>query len=407
MVISWLIWTGLAIAGMPAMSSDGTVRTVKMENPDSFMAPPVIRLGTSDRLRLNFDIIGEDREYLRYRLIHCNSDWTPSRLLEQEYLSGFNEGEVADIAFSSNTFTHYVNYNIELPSEEIAPVVSGNYLLQVFREDSPEDVLFQTGFYVSENIVGIQGEATSRTDRGFNTEYQQIEFTADLGSAGNLNPWQDIRVCVVKNNAPGSTVMTGHPLRVENGIATFSHDPNLIFEAGNEYRRFETVRSDYPGMGVDSIGFYGERRRAYLTPDHPQKGRSYEYDRTQHGRFKIDEYNSTDPDLGADYIVTKFSLEMPEQPGKEITVEGELTRHLPEGMAKMSYNAERGAYELELPLKQGSYNYRYVMGDDSGRIYDSALEGNHYETSNEYLVLIYLRLPATRGERLLGATVIY
>ena len=110
--------------------------------------------------------------------------------------------------------------------------------------------------------------------------------------------------------------------------------------------------------------------------------------------------------MGADYILTKFSLEMPEEPGKEITVEGELTRHLPDGMAKMSYNAERGAYELELPLKQGSYNYRYVMSDASGRIYDSALEGNHYETSNEYLVLIYLRLPATRGERLLGAAVI-
>lgn len=406
MVITGLIFAAVAIAGMPVKVADGRVRSVKVENPESFMAPPVIRLGTADRLRVNFDIIGEDREYLRYRLLHCNSDWTPSRLLEQEYLAGFNEAEVEDYGFSSNTFTHYVNYNLEIPSEEMNPTASGNYLLQVYREDEPETILFQTGFYVSEDAVSIQGEATSKTDRGFNTDYQQIELAADLRNVGEINPWQDIRVCVVKNNNPSSTVMTEHPLRVESGTATFSHDPNLIFEAGNEYRRFETVRSDYAGMGIDSIGFYNGRREAYLIPDQPRSEKGYEYDRTQHGRFKIDEYNSTDPDLGADYILTHFFLEMPEQPGKSVRIEGELTRHLPEGMEKMRYDWQRRGYELSLPLKQGSYNYRYVIEDEQGRLHDSAIEGNHYETNNEYLVLIYLRLPASRGDRLVGAALL-
>ncbi|MDE6578582.1 MAG: DUF5103 domain-containing protein, partial [Muribaculaceae bacterium] len=311
----------------PEQINDPLVKSLTVRNPENFMAPPVIRLNTADRLDINFDIIGEDAEHLRYRLLHCNADWQPSRLLEQEYLKGFNEAEIEDYAFSSNTFIHYVNYNLEIPNSQMQPVAGGNYLLQVYRENYPDEILFQTGFYVSENTVTLQGDVTTRTDKGVDAGYQQVELRVDAGGEEIRNPWQDLVVNVIQNNSPSSLRTTFHPLRVEGKVIEYAHDPNLIFPAGNEYRRFETVRTDYPGMHVDSVVFNGKMFEAYLTPDLPRAGKGYEYDRTQHGRFKIDDYNSTDANLGADYVLTHFSLIMPYQPGADIYPDGEFTRY--------------------------------------------------------------------------------
>lgn len=378
------------------------VRTLKVQNPDYFMSPAVIRLGTADRLFVNFDIIGETHEYLRYRLVHCNADWQPSRLLESEYVEGFNEAEVIDYAYSSNTFVHYVNYNIEIPNPEMQPLVSGNYLLQVYPEGEPDQLLLQARFSVSENAFPVTGGITTRTDYGFNTEYQQLTIGVDAGG-GRYNPYQDFIVTVMQNNRPETMRTLSHPLRVDGSTIVFDHDPALIYPAVDEYRRFETVRADYAGMHVDSVKFGGTNWHAWLTTDSPRVGRDYVYDSTQHGRFMIDEYNSTDPDLGADYVTVHFTLDSPEIIGGDIYVDGDFSLHRLDDSNRMHYDYTTRQYTAQIPLKQGSYNYQYVVAPKGGGYPDpSIIEGNKYETSNEYLVQVWLRLPGSRADRLVG-----
>ena len=57
-------------------------RTLKTGVADNFMSIPVIRLGSGERLQVSFDEISEDNRYLSARLVHCNSDWKPSQLVE-------------------------------------------------------------------------------------------------------------------------------------------------------------------------------------------------------------------------------------------------------------------------------------------------------------------------------------
>lgn len=380
------------------------VRTLKVQNPDYFMSPAVIRLGMADRLFVNFDIIGETHEYLRYRLVHCNADWQPSRLLESEYVDGFNEAEVTDYAYSSNTFVHYVNYNIEIPNTEMQPLVSGNYLLQVYPEGEPDQLLLQARFSVSENAFPVTGGVTTRTDYGFNTEYQQLTIGVDAGG-GRYNPYQDFIVTVMQNNRPETMRTVSHPLRVDGSTIVFDHDPALIYPAVDEYRRFETVRADYAGMHVDSVKFGGTNWHAWLTTDSPRAGRDYVYDSTQHGRFMIDEYNSTDPDLGADYVTVHFTLDAPEIVGGDVYVDGDFTLHRLDDFNRMHYDYTTRQYTAQIPLKQGSYNYQYVVAPKGGGYPDpSIIEGNKYETSNEYLVQVWLRLPGSRADRLVGTS---
>lgn len=375
---------------------------------DDFMSLPVIRIGTEDRIVITFDEIGEDNSYLEYRVVHCNADWKPSRLVESEYLNGFNSVKIEDYAFSSNTFVHYVNYRIELPNEEMQLRYSGNYLLQVYDPDSPEETILQARFSVSENLADIEGSATSRTDRGHYSEWQQLNFEVNADGLANVNPYQDIKIEISKNVSDTEIKMLQSPLRVNGKRIIYEHMPELIFPAGNEYRRFESVSNGFPGMNVDSLRYMGSNYHVWLKVDEERATHAYSYDRTQHGRFLVHEYNATDSDIGADYITVHFTLDIPEMHGYDIYIDGEFTHNEYSEFNRMKYSKEREAYVAEIPLKQGAYNYRYVtkISGGSGNPLPEKIEGNKYETDNEYNVKVWYQPPGARADRLIAYKVL-
>lgn len=393
-------------AGSPYATStrifDSSFRTLKVSDETDFMAPPVVRAGKGNHVVVSFDRMADDVSHLRYRLIHCNADWQPSQLLESEYVGGFNLAPVEDYAFSSNTFVHYVNYRIVIPGRDMMPLVSGNYLLQVFDEQDPDDTLLQARFCVSDEVVGMSGDVLSVTDRGVNDRYQQLQLVVDRLGYDVLNPVTDIIVTVEQNGDPSTLRTLPPPMRVDGSRLIYEHQPQLIFDAGNEYRRFETVAVPQAGMKVDSARFSGECYDVFLTPDQPRTN-SYFYDQTQHGRFMVRELNASDSDLGADYNNVHFELRIPEQPGAGVYVQGEMTASMSEQDTRMEYDVLRQAYTLTMPLKQGSYNYRYAVSPPGASSPSPApVEGNHYQTRNEYTVKVYHRPPGARGDILLA-----
>lgn len=382
---------------------DRRFRTLKTEVEDNFMSPPVIRLGTNDRILVKFDEIGEDNSYLEYRLIHCDADWQPSRLIESEYLEGFNSVRIEDYAYSTATFVHYVNYLIAFPNEELQIKHSGNYLLQVYDPERPEETLLQTRFQVTENIARIEGTVTSRTDMGHNTYWQQLAFEIDCQGIGEFNPYQDIIVYVTQNNREATKRRIMTPLRVSGDKIIYEHLNDLVFGASNEYRRFESVSNSFPGMRVDSLRYMGSNYHVWLKVDEPRQSASYSYDQTQHGRFLVREYNSTDSDIGADYITVHFLLECPELPAYDIYLDGEFTHDRMDKENQLTYDHHVGGYVAEVPLKQGAYNYQYVTRSrQTGEISTSTIEGDKYETLNEYGIAVYFRPPGARADRLIS-----
>ena len=382
---------------------DPSFRTLKVAMADNFFESPLLTLGEQDVLTVTFDRITEDRDFLRYRIIHCNADWQPSRLVESEYLDSFNDTPIEDYAFSENTFIHYVNYRIEIPNEKVMPLKSGNYLLQVYDEADPERTLLQARFSVEEPRVEIYGEADAHTDRGVNDEWQQLTLDIETANAAIRDPYNDVILTVEQNYNPGGEVLILHPQRLSGTTLKYEHLQQLIFRAGNEYRRFETVRADYPGMNVDSVRYMGSNYHAWLRLDRPARDHNYVYDQTQNGRYMVREYNATDSDLGADYVTVHFTLETPEIIGADVYVDGEAWLGRLEEGNRMRYDRELGAYVAEIPLKQGSYNYRYLVKSSQGTD-PYYIDGDKYETRNEYTVKAYVREPGSRADRLLGVS---
>ena len=69
----------------------------------------------------------------------------------------------------------------------------------------------------------------------------------------------------------------------------------------------------------------------------------------------------------------------------------------------MKYNYNLKAYEAQLQLKQGYYTYEYVFVEDGHRVFDtSVLEGDFYETENDYTIFVYYYKPGNRYDELIG-----
>ena len=89
--------------------------------------------------------------------------------------------------------------------------------------------------------------------------------------------------------------------------------------------------------------------------------------------------------------------------GYEIYVYGKLSDYQIDSTFKMNFNPEKGKYELNVLLKQGFYNYQYVVNSIYQDKYDEGIiEGSHFETENDYNIFIYYRSPFDGYDQLLG-----
>jgi hypothetical protein len=381
------------------------IRTLQVHTADSEYAlpgAPMMVLGSGDGITVEFDHLADDREYLRYELIHCNADWQPSQLSYIEYLDGFNEGIIDDYAFSQATTVHYVHYQFTLPNDQMMPLVSGNYLVRVYPEGNPDQKWLQCRFVVSEQTAVMSAELTSRTDIDYNRAHQQLSLALNVEHSNVRDVFNDLTIVVEQNGRTDNRVTLTHPIRVSGTTLYYEHQPELIFKAGNEYRRFEDVSHTYPGMHIDRTEWIAPYYHTVLEADESRPGESYHYDETLSGGFVVREYNADDSDTQADYNVVHFTLNYPETPGFNFYIDGDFVqrRFSPESL--MLFNQGTQRYERAMLLKQGAYSYQYLAvapGSDRGRT--DVIEGDKYETRNIYNVYVYNHRLGERYDRLI------
>ena len=412
------VWIALAFA-IPAFSQptdtevrifNSNVRSLKIAPVDNAYGVPIIKLNSDEQLNVNFDVLTYDAHYLRYSIRHCNADWQPSQLLEHEYVSGFNQADITDFIQSEGTMAHYFHYNFTFPNEEMQILKSGNYLLSVYEQDDPETVLFQTRFSVCEQMVDVAVGITTRTDVDYNDAHQQVSIELVHKQGAIRNPYEELTAVVSQNSRTDNAVTITRPMMVAGNHVVYDHNPALIFNAGNEYRRMETVNVNSLNMNVGKIDFFEPYYHASVNVDQPRTQSQYLYDQTQFGRFTIRNAEApTGSDYQADYIVTHFTLEPSELlPKGKIYLQGEFTQGLPPSATLMHYDVQSGTYTCNMLLKQGHYNYQYLFVPDGGTVgLTSAIEGDKYQTINEYVVKIYYHPMGERYDRFIGYATAY
>jgi hypothetical protein len=70
---------------------------------------------------------------------------------------------------------------------------------------------------------------------------------------------------------------------------------------------------------------------------------------------------------------------------------------------KMDYNEKTATYEKAIMVKQGFTNFMYIIADKNGKINGKdAVDGNYYQTENDYTILVYYRENNERYDRVIG-----
>ena len=97
------------------------VKTVTLTRSGVEMEPPVLAMDsygtTNERMLLQFDLLADEGENLRYSIAHCDANWQRDDLEPHEFMTGFESGEIENIEFSFSTLRPYVHYHQLIPAK--------------------------------------------------------------------------------------------------------------------------------------------------------------------------------------------------------------------------------------------------------------------------------------------------
>lgn len=383
------------------------INSLQVKVEGELISIPVIKMNSDERIEINFDLMDHNFNRFVYSVTHCDADWKQSSLSPLEYMNGFQGLPVEDFANSIATTTNYTNFRLLLPNDDVQFRVSGNYAVRIYDEDEPTKTLLTACFSIVEPMISIGTSVSSNTMIDTNREHQQVSFTINHRSLPIAYPQTDLKIFVQQNNRKDNMVTNLKPTTITNGQLAYDFNRDLIFPAGNEYRRFEFLSNRYNGMGVETMEYHNPYYHVVLHTDHPRANQTYRYDQDQNGRFFIRCSSCNDPDTEAEYNIVHFALETKPYPGGVVYLLSDIFSNRLNEKSKMGYNRETGCYELNLLLKQGNYNYQYVYVPNTERKAQTApFEGNYYQTENQYTVYVYFRPIGTRYDRLIGVSTV-
>ncbi|HNW98604.1 MAG TPA: DUF5103 domain-containing protein [Bacteroidales bacterium] len=370
------------------------------------LSPPLLQLGSDEELILSFDDFSDDIKSYKYTIIHCDAGWKPSDMLQMDYIDGFNDDYINTYSPSFNTLQKYYHYDLKFPSENLRPTKSGNYILKVFENDDTEENLVLTRrFMIFEQKVDVVGEvkrATSNEDMFYK---QEVDFSISNPSYTISNPYIDLKVIIQQNNRWDNAVYDIKPKYVKDNKLVYDYEDINVFNGGNEFRHFDTksIRfiSDRINKVVrDSLGY-----EVYLLPDERRSYKVYSSETDINGlKFIKTDDAIKSSDIEAEYAYVHFVLPYYEQIAEgNIYIFGALTDWQYKKEAIMKYDKTHSAYTGTLYLKQGYYNYEYVLLNNNEKTGDETfIEGNHFDTENDYTIYVYNQEQGTSYDRLIA-----
>lgn len=388
-----------------AVSHTPSVRTPLMQLNDEWAAPAVMELGGDDVIHFSFDEMSHTYHRFVCRITHCNANWTPSELSEIDFLDGFNDFVVEEWENSHNTTQQYTHYAFEIPNENIKLKVSGNYRVDVYDEDAENETPVLTfEFSVLERLVSISAKLSGDTDNSYNEDEQQLSFVVNHSRCNVASPATELIPVIYQNRRRDNMVMGVTPTYMTGTESEYVHNAKLIFEAGNEYRRFELTDPNSPGMNIEDVIYYDSAYHALLYIDKPAS--SYTNTVDENGRFYINTTEGMGLPIEADYVNVHFAVAMPPRFGGDYYILGDFCGNTFSERNIMAYDSNEGYYYASVPLKLGVYNYQYAWLPKGGtKATVASTEGGFYYTDNEYLIYIYNREFGARYDRLVGFAV--
>ena len=363
-------------------------------------------------LDISFDCLSHDTRRYTYTVLHLNHDYRESGISSFEYLDGFTTQDITEYELSVNTQEAYTHYSLLFPNEDMRLKVSGNYVLLIYEDGRPEDVVAQVCFQVAEDMVGIETHIRTNTDIETNGRYQQADIDIRTDRLRPNSP-DEIILQVQQNGRTDNRVTLNRPTFVEANRLRYINQKALIFEGGNEYRHLDIYSVYFTGTNVDRVIYDEGGYHATLFQDKAVTSGPYIFENDADGQFVVNAERTDEDDTEAEYMRVYWTLPM-ENPffDGSIYIGGDLFQNRMDNTNRMLYDADRRCYFFSAQVKQGGYDYQYWFKPKGVESQKSKVEsekatllrteGSYWQTNNMYTISVYYRPIGARYDRLVG-----
>jgi hypothetical protein len=238
--------------------------------------------------------------------------------------------------------------------------------------------------------------------------YQKLQFTVNSKALPISNPFQQIHVVVLQNSRWDNAIFMGNPSFYSGTNFVYNSDDVPVFPGGNQWRWLDLQSFRFQSDRIARVDYLKNGTEIQLKPDKDRSATQYYYYADNFGKYSIQTTDLIDPNFQGDYGRVRFVFVPPDNiplEGKDLYILGEFTGYKKNDRTRMTFNPASGAYEGSALMKMGYYNYAYVTlntGEPHGQPSFEFTEGNHFETVNNYDILVYYRTLGGRSDQLVG-----
>jgi hypothetical protein len=370
-------------------------------------AIPLVSLNELSPLLISFDDFKNDYQDYYYSVELRNADWTAVPMSAFDYLQGFNQNKISNFSVSSIATQRYYHYEFNFPNAQARPTQSGNYILKVFKNGNANELVFTRRFFVTEDQVSMAATVQEPFDAQISKTHQKIQLVLDVKKIPFFQTDQ-IKATIIQNYRYNDALTLAAPTFIRGNLLEYNSEDQFIFPAGKEARWLDIQNLRLRSDRITDINSKADRAIISVKPDLSRASTAYYTFNDLNGNFIISNTESLQSENQNDYATVNFTY-FPKDKipfiGMKLYLAGALTNNILNKEAEMIFDPALGYYKKSLLLKQGYYSYNYVLREQNSfnPLNDfTETEGNHWETENNYSIMVYYRPPGARHDHIIG-----
>ena len=387
---------------------DNSIKSVQFYRTGNELSYPYLVLNESTTLTIEFDELSDQVSEYHLEMFHCNADWTKSILIPMEYIDGFDSEKFNDYKHSQNTRKSFIHYRHSFPSPSTRFKMSGNYLVKIFRYGQDNEPIITKRFLVMDEKITIQPNlGISGNSPSQRSKLQAVNFNIIPGRFPSFNPSADFQVVVLQNFRWDNARKNIKPMFIYPDKLEYGFNSENDFTGGNEYRKLDLRSFGRYGIEIERILWSDTTYFVIMNQDKPRTNNVYQSNFDFNGNFYIGTRTAptrSELDIEADYSYVTFRLQAEEAYSDgNVFLFGNFTDWKAKEQFKLRYKPAKGYYETEILLKQGIYDYQYILQKTGSKEVDETkIEGSHFETENYYTILVYFKGIGDKSDQLIG-----
>jgi len=363
-------------------------------------ATPIFKLGEGFQFQFD-DLFGNEANYY-YEIVHCDYDWKPTEIPKTEYLKGFDGQRINEYDNSINTLQIYSHYKLPLPNQYTQLLLSGNYMLKIL--DDNKEVLFSRKFILYEDIATIPMQIKRARTANYLAYKHNIEFSVKSLQINFQNPLKNVKVVLIQNGQFNTAIKNIAPQYTIGNDLIYKYDTQTQFWAGNEFLYFDNSDIRSAANSISRIDSSNGIYNSNLYTNNAKANYPYSVIPDINGNFVVRNISATNNAIESDYAWVYFSLNAPAfMLNKGIYITGMFNNYMLSSENRMDFNPKTKLFEKAILIKQGFTNYQYQVANENGKIdSENAIDGNFWQTENDYTILVYYREASDRYQRVIG-----